>query len=75
VSRKDFVGAICARAPGERLGGTLAAVGEGIDAGVSLVRTHDVAAVADFLAVRAALRGDAAVAAQLALDDSIRHAR
>jgi dihydropteroate synthase len=73
VSRKDFVGAICARAPGERLGGTLAAVGEGIDAGVSLVRTHDVAAVADFLAVRAALRGERPVDAGLRLEEALRH--
>ena len=72
VSRKDFVGAICARAPGERLGGTLAAVGEGIDAGVSMVRTHDVAAVADFMAVRAALRGERPVDAGLRLEEALR---
>lgn len=72
VSRKDFVGAICARAPGERLGGTLAAVGEGVDAGVSMVRTHDVAAVADFMAVRAALRGERPVDAGLHLEEALR---
>jgi dihydropteroate synthase len=58
VSRKDFVGALTGRAPRERGAGTLAAVGEGVDAGASLLRVHDVAATADFLAVRAALRGE-----------------
>ena len=75
VSRKDFVGALTARAPGERLAGTLAAIGHGVDAGAHILRVHDVAAAADFLAVRAALRGEAAVDGQLALDDAIRHAR
>jgi dihydropteroate synthase len=75
VSRKDFVGALTGRAPGERLAGTLAAIGHGVDAGAHILRVHDVAAAADFLAVRAALRGEVAVDAQLALDDTIRHAR
>ncbi|MGH2944237.1 MAG: dihydropteroate synthase [Solirubrobacteraceae bacterium] len=75
VSRKDFVGALTGRAPGQRLAGTLAAIGHGVDAGAHILRVHDVAAAADFLAVRAALRGEAAVDAQLALDDAIRHAR
>jgi dihydropteroate synthase len=75
VSRKDFVGALTRRAPGDRLAGTLAAVGHGVDAGAHILRVHDVAATADFLAVRAALRGQAAIDAQLALDDTIRHAR
>ena len=38
--------------------GTLAAVGEGVDAGAAIVRVHDVAATRDFLTVRAALRGE-----------------
>jgi dihydropteroate synthase len=75
VSRKDFVGALTGRAPGERLAGTLAAIGHGVDAGAHILRVHDVAAAADFLAVRAALRGEATVDPQLALDDAIRHAR
>jgi dihydropteroate synthase len=58
VSRKDFVGAITGRAPSERDPGTLAAIAEGLDAGAAIVRVHDVAGVADFLAVRAVLRGD-----------------
>ncbi len=75
VSRKDFVGALTGRAPRDRLAGTLAAIGAGVDAGAHILRVHDVPAVTDFLAVRAALRGDAAVDGRLALDDAIRHAR
>ncbi|HWC25327.1 MAG TPA: dihydropteroate synthase [Solirubrobacteraceae bacterium] len=75
VSRKDFVGALTGRPPRERLAGTLAAIGHGVDAGAQILRVHDVAAVADYLAVRAALRGEADVAAHVALDDAIRHAR
>ena len=75
VSRKDFVGALTGRAPGDRLAGTLAAIGHGLDAGAHILRAHDVAAVADYITVRAALRGDGAVETHLALDDAIRHAR
>ena len=72
VSRKDFVGAIIGRSPRGRLAGTLAAVDYGVDAGVHVVRVHDVAAVADFLAVRAALRGTAEVDAELRLPQELR---
>jgi dihydropteroate synthase len=58
VSRKDFVGAITGRPPRERGAGTLAALAYGVDAGADVLRVHDVAAAADFLAVRAVLRGD-----------------
>jgi dihydropteroate synthase len=58
VSRKDFLGAIVARAPARRDAATLAAVGFAADAGAAIVRVHDVAGAADFLAVRAVLRGD-----------------
>ncbi len=75
VSRKDFVGALTGRGPRERGAGTLAAIGHGVDAGAHILRVHDVAAVADFLTVRAALRGDAEVDAGLALGDAIRHSR
>jgi dihydropteroate synthase len=75
VSRKDFVGALTGRGPRERLAGTLAALGHGVDAGAHVLRVHDVAQAADFLAVRAALRGDVEVDPGLALDDAIRHAR
>jgi len=62
VSNKDFVGAITGRGPRERLAGTLAAIAWGVDAGADIVRVHDVAAAADFLRVRAALRGELALA-------------
>jgi dihydropteroate synthase len=67
VSRKDFLGAITGRPPRERGAATLAALGEGADAGAHLLRVHDVAAAADFLAVRAVLRGER----ELALDDGL----
>jgi len=72
VSRKDFVGALTQRAPRERLGGTLAAIAHGLDHGADFLRVHDVAATRDFLAVRAALRGDVSVPADLLLDDRLR---
>jgi len=75
VSRKDFVGALTGRGPRERGAGTLAAIAHGVDAGAQILRVHDVAAVADFLAVRAALRGARAVDPHLALSDEIRHSR
>ena len=75
VSRKDFVGALTSRGPRERLAGTLAAIGFGVDAGAHVLRVHDVAQAAEFLAVRAALRGELEVDPALALDDALRHAR
>ncbi len=58
VSRKDFLGAITGRGPRERGAATLAAVEFGVRSGASILRVHDVAAAADFLAVRAVLEGD-----------------
>jgi dihydropteroate synthase len=58
VSRKDFLGAITGRGPRERGAGTLAALAFGVRAGASILRVHDVAAAADYLAVRAVLEGD-----------------
>lgn len=75
VSRKDFVGAITARRPRERLAGTLAAVGFGVAAGASILRVHDVAAVRDFLAVRAALEDEAPVASELRVPEALRRER
>ena len=72
VSRKDFVGALTGRPPAGRLGGTLAALEVGVAGGASLVRVHDVAAAADYLAVRAALRGEQAVPEDLALPEVLR---
>jgi len=72
ISRKDFVGAITGRRPRERDAGTLAAVEPALDSAVgSLLRVHDVAAAADFIAVRSALRGEVAAPAA-PLDDSLR---
>jgi dihydropteroate synthase len=59
VSRKDFVGALTGRAPGARDAGTLAAVDRAVAGGASILRVHDVAAVRDYLLVRAALNGTA----------------
>jgi dihydropteroate synthase len=61
VSRKDFVGAVTGRLPSERGAGTLGALEPALDAPGAVVRVHDVAATRDFLAVRAALRGDLTV--------------
>jgi dihydropteroate synthase len=72
ASRKDFIGALTGRGPRERLAGTLAAVAEGVDAGASILRVHDVAEVHDFLTVRDALRGQAKVAEDLRLAEGLR---
>jgi dihydropteroate synthase len=72
VSRKDFLGAITARSPRARLAGTLAAIAFGVDAGAHVLRVHDVAEVADFLAVRAALTGARTVDSGLRLADELR---
>jgi dihydropteroate synthase len=72
VSRKDFVGAITRRPPRERLAGTLAAIGFGVDAGAHILRVHDVAEVSDFLAVRAVLSGEAEVESSLMLPVDLR---
>ncbi len=72
VSRKDFVGAFTGRQPRERLAGTLAAVGYGVDAGAHVLRVHDVAATADFLAVRAALDAEAEIDPSLRLAEELR---
>jgi dihydropteroate synthase len=58
ISNKDFVGTLTGRPPRERLAGTLAAVAHGVEVGAHVLRVHDVAAAADFLRVRAALRGE-----------------
>ena len=57
LSRKDFVGAITGRRPADRLAGTLGAIAA-IGHHASILRVHDVAAVADFLAVREALEDE-----------------
>jgi dihydropteroate synthase len=75
VSRKDFIGALTLRPPRQRDAGTLAAIGAGVDAGASILRVHDVAAVRDYLTVRAALRGELAVPDDLHLPVELRRER
>jgi len=75
ISRKDFIGALTGRAPRARLAGTLAALAYGADRGAHMFRVHDVAAAADFLAVRAALAGELDPGRNLALGEEIRYDR
>ncbi len=75
ISRKDFIGALISRPPRERLAGTLAALAHGVDVGAHIFRVHDVAAAADFLRVRAALRGEIEARGDLALAEELRHER
>jgi len=72
VSRKDFVGALTGRRPDGRGAGTLAALAHGVELGAHIFRVHDVEAASDFLAVRAALRGDVEVSRELRLADELR---
>lgn len=61
ISRKYFLGAITGRTPDRRLGASVAAALWAADAGAAILRVHDVADVADALAVRDVLRGSAEV--------------
>ena len=72
VSRKDFVGALTQRPPRDRLAGTLAAIAHGVAAGAHVLRVHDVAEAADFLAVATALGGDGEVDPGLRVSDTLR---
>jgi dihydropteroate synthase len=72
LSRKDFVGAITRRPPRERLAGTLAAVGHVLGHPGTILRVHDVAEVADYLAVAAVLAGDVTLPPETRLDPSLR---
>lgn len=75
VSRKDFIGALTSRPPRERLGGTLAAVAHGADAGAHIFRVHDVGQTADFLLVRRVLKGELTPERDLALAEEHRYER
>jgi dihydropteroate synthase len=75
ISRKYFVGAITGRPPQDRLAGTLAALGEAADAGAAIARVHDVRDAADFLAVRAVLRGERSLPDFDAGDDQLKWIR
>jgi dihydropteroate synthase len=72
LSRKDFVGAITGRSPRERGAGTLAALAWGAEAGGHVFRVHDVAAAADFLAVRDVLAGRRELDPDTRLADALR---
>lgn len=76
LSRKDFVGALTGRRPADRLAGTLGALAATVRY-ASIVRVHDVAAVADFLKVREAVKFQPVGSIELPLDlwreDSIAH--
>lgn len=72
LSRKDFIGAITERRPRERDAGTLAAIGFAADLGGHVFRVHDVRAAADFLAVRAVLRGDEELPAGARVPEHVR---
>jgi dihydropteroate synthase len=72
LSRKDFIGAITGRPPRERLAGTLGALAWGVDAGGHLFRVHDVAAAAEFLAVRDVLEGRSEIDPAARLSDGLR---
>ncbi|HEX4804724.1 MAG TPA: dihydropteroate synthase [Conexibacter sp.] len=72
LSRKDFIGAITGRAPRERGAGTLAALAWGLDAGGHVFRLHDVAAAADFIAVREVLAGRRALDGGVRLAEALR---
>ena len=51
VSRKTFIGMLLNREPEDRLPGTLAVTMKLLEKGVSVIRTHDVAATRDTLMV------------------------
>ena len=72
LSRKDFVGALTLRRPSERLAGSLAALAEAVDRGAAILRVHDVTEVRDYLRVRATLRGESPVPADLRLAVALR---
>lgn len=60
MSRKTMLGAITGRAVGERVPAGIAAALLAVERGARIVRTHDVAATRDALAVWMALQGEAA---------------
>ena len=75
ISRKDFIAALAGRTPSERLAGTLAALDHGVEQGAHIFRVHDVAAAADFLTVRSALRGELEPGGDLTLAEGLRRDR
>jgi dihydropteroate synthase len=74
ASRKDFIGALTGRMPAARDAGSLAALDRAVAGGADILRVHDVAGVRDYLAVRAALEGEAPDAGLSLADDLRREA-
>jgi dihydropteroate synthase len=72
ISRKDFLGVVTGRPPAQRDAATVAALSWGLDAGAHIFRVHDVAAAADFVAVRSVLRGEASLPSSAELADDLR---
>ncbi|MBK8293994.1 MAG: dihydropteroate synthase [Solirubrobacterales bacterium] len=72
ISRKDFIGALTDRSPGERAAGTFAALAFGLEHGAKLLRVHDVRGTVDFLKVWHALQGEDPVPAGLRIAEEIR---
>jgi dihydropteroate synthase len=58
ISRKSIIGTLSARPTAERLYGSLAAALLAVQAGVGVLRVHDVAATVDLLRVARALAGE-----------------
>lgn len=57
ASRKSFIGRVVNREnPAERLAGSLACIGRAIEAGVAIVRVHDVAMTSEFIRMAKAIR-------------------
>lgn len=75
ISRKYFLGAITGRPPDRRLGASVAAALWAADAGAAILRVHDVADVADALAVRRVLRGEAELPPVDAADETLKWIR
>ena len=58
TSRKSTIGKLTGREPGERLHGSVAAIALAVNAGIDVVRVHDVAAARDAVAVADAIVRD-----------------
>lgn len=58
ASRKRFIDAVNPSAPDQRLGGSLAAVMAAIEAGVSILRVHDVKATYQFIEMYSAIQNE-----------------
>lgn len=71
ISRKDVLGVITGRPPGQRDAATLALVSHLADRPATLLRVHDVRATADFLAVHRIVSGRAELDPEGLLDPAL----